>query len=74
MSVTRVNPIVISKRKAELRKKIAQKKYDQGKFSAIYDMANRLGMSYSECAPCEASTPDLATIDTCECLVCGSSK
>jgi len=74
MSVTRIDPIVVSKRKAELRRKIAKQKYDLKGISAIYGMANRLGMSYSECTPCEASTPDLATVDSCECLVCGSSK
>lgn len=63
---------VVSKKKAEIRRKMAQERYEKVGPSAVYTMANRLGMTYKPCKPCEAETPNLQTIDTSECLICGS--
>ena len=45
--------------------------YDETGPSAVYDFANSLGLSYTECEPCDTETP---TIDERTCLVSGSEK
>jgi hypothetical protein len=46
--------------------------YEKSGPGAVYDYAARHGIDeWSNCEPCETSTPD--TIDLC-CLVCGSYK
>ncbi len=37
--------------------------------SAVYDYANKLGLDYRYCSPCETDTP---VIEQTTCLVCGN--
>ena len=39
--------------------------------SAVYDYANKLGLDYRYCSPCETDTP---VISQTTCLVCGSEN
>lgn len=65
---------VVSRKKASVRRKIAQQKYESIGASAVYRMGNKLKMEYKPCTPCAAQTPSLQTIDTCECLICGAEQ
>ncbi len=50
--------------------KQAETLYNQKGVSAVYDFANKMGLDYKFCNPCEASTPSVEGI----CAVCGQSN
>ena len=49
----------------------AYKIYTKHGTSAVYDYADKLGLDYHYCDPCESITP---SISETTCLVCGSEK
>lgn len=51
--------------------KLLKRLYEKTGPSAVYKKANEMGLPYSNCIPCNASTP---TVDKNECALCGSAK
>jgi hypothetical protein len=47
--------------------------YNEGP-SKVYDYANKTKMPYSDCKPCEASTPTIISKDFDTCGLCGGQK
>lgn len=49
------------------------KAYQKGGASAVYELANKLGLPYSPCKQCECDTPTIKHVTTV-CGVCGTIK
>jgi len=67
-------PKITTSAKATIIRENANTLYEDKGASAVYEYANKIGLDYSPCKPCDTSTPNLCTPMLSECLVCGSSK
>ena len=67
------NKFIVTPRTALAQLEICTKLYAES-IASVYDYANKVGLPYSECKGCEASTPTVVTIHSDTCAICGKSK
>jgi ACT domain-containing protein len=62
--------MIQTKRLAQATIEVCDNLYKKS-ISSVYEYANKIGLSYSYCKPCEAETPTIKTVKTKQCALCG---
>ncbi len=64
---------IFKPRLAKLVREMCEQLYQKGA-SHVYEYANKVGLLYHDCVPCEASTPTISDSKSHTCALCGTNK
>lgn len=64
---------VLSTNLANATAEICEALYSEGGVSKVTDFANKIGLNYMYCKPCENEMPVIETFHSTVCACCGSS-
>src|SRR6478609_10222430 len=63
---------ILSSALANATREVCEALYNETGVSAVCDYANKIGLRYGPCEPCEAEMPAIETTTSAECACCGS--
>lgn len=67
-----MKPNILHPKLASVTAEICETLYSKGGVSKVTDYANKIGLNFAHCKPCDAEMPIIETTETIICACCGS--